>query len=415
MSSETPEELGPRNCDHSESAAGSIAASASKTFRFRPAMIHLLYHVRRRASAYNGAMRALLIWLLLAAAAPAQTWVYPGRQWSSAEPPEAVGFSARRLAALTPFLESLDTSAVMAVAGGRVIYQYGDLRKISYLASCRKSVLAMLYGNYVASGEIPLDKTLRELELDDVGGLLPREREATIEHLLTARSGVYHPASNPGDATDSAPPRGSQEPGTYQLYNNWDFNAAGTVFEKLTGRNLFDALESELARPIGMQDFDRSQHRKGGDLKRSLHPDYHMHLSTRDMARIGYLMLRGGNWDGRQLIPREWVKRIVSLVTPVYDINPPSWREYGQGSLWGYGYMWWVWDDHRREGPFAGAYTARGALGQYITVLPALDLVVAHKTVPERKGGRRRGVSGMHYQAILMHLVAAHCGKNCGS
>jgi hypothetical protein len=44
--------------------------------------------------------------------------------------------------------------------------------------------------------------------------------------------------------------------------------------------------------------------------------------------------------------------------------------------------MWWVWDDHRREGPFAGAYSARGAIGQYITVFPAMDVVVAHKTVP---------------------------------
>jgi CubicO group peptidase (beta-lactamase class C family) len=358
-------------------------------------------------------LRALLCLLLVSIPAATQTYIYPGKQWPEAERAESVGFSGPRLASLTPFLESLDTSAMMAVAGGRVIYRYGDLQKVSYLASCRKSVLAMLYGNYVASGKIPLQKTLRELEFDDVGGLLPREREATVEHLLTARSGVYHPASNAGDATDSAPPRGSQKPGTYQLYNNWDFNAAGAVFEKLAGKDIFDALESDLVRPIGMQDFNRARHRKDGDLKRSIHPAYHMHFSTRDMTRIGYLMLRHGNWDGRQIVPKEWVERIVSLVTPVYDMNPPSWREYGQGSLWGYGYMWWVWDDHRREGAFAGAYTARGAFGQYITVLPALDLVVAHKTVPEMKEGRRRNVSGMQYQAILMHLVAAWCGKNC--
>ena len=65
----------------------------------------------------------------------------------------------------------------------------------------------MLYGNYVASGKIPLQKTLRDLNMDDVGGLLPRELDATVENLITARSGVYHPASYPGDARDSAPPR----------------------------------------------------------------------------------------------------------------------------------------------------------------------------------------------------------------
>ena len=358
--------------------------------------------------------RLLLSLLLACLAVMAEPATFPAQNWSKADKPESVGFSGRRLASLTPFLETLDTSAMMVIAGGRVVYEYGDLQKISYLASCRKSVLAMLYGNYVASGKISLNKTLREMDFKDVGGLLPKELDATVEDLITARSGVYHPASNAGDATDSAPPRGSQKHGTYQLYNNWDFNAAGAVFEKLTGRDIFDALDTDLAKPIGMQDFDRSLHKKGGDLKRSVYPDYHMHFSTRDMARIGYVMLREGNWDGRQLVPREWARRIVSLVSPVYELNPPSWREYAQGSLWGYGYMWWVWDDHRREGPFAGAYTARGAIGQYITVLPALDVVVAHKTVPSATREERfRNVSGMQYQAILMHIVTAYCGKNC--
>jgi len=73
-----------------------------------------------------------------------------------------------------------------------------------------------------------------------------------------------------------------------------------------------------------MQDFDRTLHKKGGDLKVSVHPDYHMHFSTRDTAHIGYLMLREGAWSGRQLVPRDWAKRIVTLVSPVEDVNPPS-------------------------------------------------------------------------------------------
>jgi len=357
--------------------------------------------------------RPLIAIVLTFVALPAQTSVFPAKDWQKADKAESAGFSTQRLQALTPFLKSLDTSAMMVVSHGHVVYEYGDLAKLSYLASCRKSILAMLYGNYVASGQIPLNKTLREMNFDDVGGLLPRELDATVENLITDRSGVYHPASYPGDASDSAPPRGSQKPGTYYLYNNWDFNAAGAVFEKLTGKNIYDALESDLAIPIGMQDFDRSLQKKEGDVKRSVIPAYPIHLSTRDMARIGQLMLREGNWNGRQVIPRDWAKRIVSIVTPVYDMNPPSWKEYAQGSLWGYGYMWWVWDDHRREGPFAGAYSARGAIGQYITVLPALDVVVAHKTVPSTRGERTRNVSGMEYQAILMHIAAAYCGDKC--
>ena len=62
------------------------------------------------------------------------------------------------------------------------------------------------------------------------------------------------------------PRRGSQAPGTYFQYQNWDFNAAGTAFEKLTGKDIFVALEEDLAKPIGMQDFDRARQRKNDEM-----------------------------------------------------------------------------------------------------------------------------------------------------
>jgi CubicO group peptidase (beta-lactamase class C family) len=345
--------------------------------------------------------------------------VFPGKDWERVEKPESIGYSSARLQALRGWLQSLDTTAMMVVVGGRSLFEYGDLTRQSYLASVRKSVLAILYGKYVENGTIQLDKTLGELQFTDVGGLSPREQEATIEHLITARSGVYHLASNPGDNTDSAPPRSSQRPGRYYLYNNWDFNAAGAVFEKLTGRDIYDALETDLARPIGMQDFDRARQQKSGDTSRSQHKAYHMWLSTRDMARIGLLMLRQGNWDGRQVVSREWTRRITSLVTPLNEMNPPELRSLGTGNRWGYGYMWWVWDAPNSPGPFEGAYTGMGAGGQYITVLPKLDMVIAHKTDTSQPpaqgpGNRRRNVSLAEYDSIIRMLIAARCpGGGC--
>jgi CubicO group peptidase (beta-lactamase class C family) len=221
--------------------------------------------------------------------------------------------------------------------------------------------------------------------------------------LIAARSGVYHPASNPGDSLQYAPERGSQEPGTYYLYSNWDFNAAGAVFEKKTGKNIYDVLESDLAVPIGLQDFDRSLHKKTGDAERSQYMEYHMWFSTRDMARLGYLMLRGGAWKGSQVVPAEWARKIVSVRTPVTEMNPEPYRE---GSF-GYGYMWWVWDGPKVKPEYEGAYTARGAYGQYITVFPALDMVVAHKTaVPPR-----RFVNMIQYAGIFERIIAARINK----
>jgi CubicO group peptidase (beta-lactamase class C family) len=338
-----------------------------------------------------------IAWLFLSA------FLLCAQPWERHAKPEDAGYSSARLEALRQWLATGGTTAMMVVADGKSLFEYGDLKHLSYLASVRKSVLAILYGKYVADGTIDLTKTLEQIGLDDLGGLLPQEKKATIEHLITARSGVYHPASNPGDATSSAPPRGSQRPGSYFLYNNWDFNAAGAVFEKLTGRDIYDALETDLARPIGMEDFDRSRQKKTGDLKRSQFPAYHMWLSTRDMARIGQLMLQEGQWQGKTVVSREWVRRIVSLITPHREMNPPAQRSLAVPTRWGYGVMWWVWDAPGAEGPFRGAYTGMGAGGQFITVLPEYKLVVAHKTDVSKS----RPVSGAEYQTILHMLLTS--------
>jgi CubicO group peptidase (beta-lactamase class C family) len=240
----------------------------------------------------------------------------------------------------------------------------------------RKSILAILYGNYVADGTINLDATLEDLQFDDKGGLLPIERKATVKDLITARSGVYHPASNEGDNTDFAPQRGSKVPGTYFLYNNWDFNAAGAVLEKKTGLEVYDIFEQHLAKPLGFQDFRRRSHKKSGDKSQSDHLAYHFLLSTRDMARIGYLMLRDGNWFDEQVVPADWIRRIKTTFTPRSEINPPHVRE----EPFEYGYMWWIYagSDPRLK----GVYTASGAYGQFITVVPDLEIVIAHKVNP---------------------------------
>jgi CubicO group peptidase (beta-lactamase class C family) len=326
--------------------------------------------------------------------------VYPGATWTHVNSPESAGYSRDGLDSVRTILANSTTTGMMVVVGGRVLFEHGDLAQLSYIASARKSILSMLFGNYVASGKIRLTKTLAELGLDDIGGLTPQEKEATIADLLSARSGVYHPASNPGDNLADAPPRGSQRHGAYYLYSNWDFNALGTIFEQETGRNIYDAIDTDIAALIGMQDWKRDIQRKSGDSTLSRHLAYHMVISTRDMARIGYLMLREGRWNDRQVVPRDWVHRSTHLVTPASQVNPaPLRREH-----MGYGYLWWVWDGRDSTGLFDGAYSARGGYGQYITVIPKLDMVVAHKVAvpPDRPS-----VDMPVYEGVLNAIVAA--------
>jgi CubicO group peptidase (beta-lactamase class C family) len=257
----------------------------------------------------------------------------------------------------------------------------------------------MLYGAWVENGTIKLDTTLEQLGMDDIGGLSAGEKQATIEHIITARSGVYHPASYGGDDLAKAPPRNSQKPGSYMLYSNWDFNAAGYIFELLTHRSIYDELQTQLATPLQFQDWDRKAQHKDGDLSVSKYPAYPIWISTRDMARIGYLMLHEGNWNGTQVISKAWARRISSVVTPVTQMNPPERRN----GPYGYGYMWWIWDGPKATGPYTGAYTAIGAVGQWISVFPAANIVVAHKT----HNIYGRSTASASYERILALLFAA--------
>ena len=320
--------------------------------------------------------------------------------WSVAED---AGFSTAGLAQVASYAESLNTTGLVVVAGGQVLHSQGNVTELTYVASVRKSILSILYGRYVADGTIDLDATLGELGLDDESGLLPLEKQATVRDLITARSGVYHPASNDGDDSGAAPARGSQQPGEYFLYNNWDFNAAGAVFELVTGRAIYDALRDDLSVPLGMEDFDRGAQKRSGDLTISRYPAYHMWLSTRDLARIGELMLRKGRWDGVQLVPADWIKSSTSAITPLAEMNPESRR----GGSVGFGMMWWVWDGPAAVGAFEGAFTGAGAYGQYITVLPALDMVVAHKTAVGDGHGFGRRTLFSEYRGILERLAEA--------
>ena len=326
---------------------------------------------------------------------------YPGKTWQKIPNPGALGWSPSRLAEFRKDLEATQASSVFVVYSGKELFEHGTVHKPEFLASTRKSLLSMLYGKYVANGTIRLDSTLADLGIDDVGGISAKEKQATVRDLLQARSGVYHPAANKGDDLGKAPPRDSQEHGTYYLYNNWDFNAAGTIFEKQTGQDIYEAFERDIGAPVQMEDFKASAQHKEHNDRVSIHPAYHFRMSTADLARVGYLMLRQGDWKGKQLVPADWVKETTRVVTPVLDMHPDALRK---GPM-GYGYLWWVWDSWWAKGPYKGAYTGHGLGGQFVTVLPELDLVVAFET-PQRVS---RPIKLSDYLKLLDTLVSAHC------
>ncbi|WP_109851946.1 serine hydrolase [Aquimarina sp. AU58] len=316
--------------------------------------------------------------------------IYPGKNWSRTENPSVTGWDDTWRSVFTRYVvDSTNITGLIIIHKGQVVLEYGDIEENSYIASCRKSILAMLFGKYIENGTINLDKTLAELDINDVSELLPIERKAKIKDLISARSGVYLSGSNGGDFRRYAPKRGSVQPGTHWLYSNWDFNAAGYIFEKETKSTIYDEVESQLAIPLQMEDWDKSLQTKTGNYEISKFPAYHMWFSTRDMARMGLLMLRKGKWKGKQIIPEKWVNEIIKERTSYLEAQKsvPLLKEDGLDL--GYGYMWWL-VENTMDYRLKNAYSAQGALGQNITVYPEIDAVLAFKTKSDY--GRRNSI-----------------------
>ena len=284
----------------------------------------------------------------------------------------------------------------MIVQGGKVVDKWGKTKRPFKCHSMRKSILSALYGPHVASGKIKLASTLGELGIDDnAPSLTATEKKATVVDLLKARSGVYHPALYETKVMAAKrPKRGSHAPGTFWYYNNWDFNAACTIFENQTGRGIFEEFEERLAKPLGMQDFVREEHTQYVTGTDSVHAAYPFRLSARDLARFGLLFARAGGWGGEQLIPQDWVNESTS---------PYSTTERGGG----YGYMWWV----AANGNFYpnvtlpdGAFSASGYRGHKVLVIPQWDLVIVHRVNTFEEEG---SVSSAEFGRLVSLILAA--------
>ncbi len=305
----------------------------------------------------------------------------PRADWKYLQNPSLIGWNNSRLETLKKFLvDSTSISGYMIIHKGRVAFSYGDVTENSYIASCRKSVLALLMGKYVKTGRIDLTKSLREMGINDVNPLLSTEKEATVKDLISARSGIFLQASYGGDNYHEAPPRGSKKAGAYWLYNNWDFNVAGHIFEKESGTGIYDEVATQLAGPLQMQDFKRElQSKDAGDYSKSIYPAYPMWFSTRDMARIGQLMLNRGKWGDKQLIDSTWIAEVTTPKTNYDEVNQNISDFRSSKYKFGYGYMWWLWQDVNDE-KYKNAYCAMGVMGQNISVFPNADVVIVYKT-----------------------------------
>ncbi|MDP1579149.1 MAG: serine hydrolase [Candidatus Didemnitutus sp.] len=350
--------------------------------------------VHRLCSLVRCSVVGFALWAVATAVA-----AFPGSSWEIAARPEDHGFDVAKLAEAQAYAATINTDAVMVVHDGVVVTQWGEVARKFKTPSLRKSFLATLYGRAVRDGVINLDATLADLGLDDTPPLSEEEKRATVRDCLKSRSGIYHDAlyETPG-MKKRKPARHSVRAGTHWYYNNYDFNIAGFIYEKATGRKIFEAIYAEIGAPIGMQDFKPSdgQYVNGTE---SIYPAYPFRVTARDLARFGLLMLRRGQWNGQQVIDAAWVDQ--------------STRYHSDAALYagdGYGYMWWVARDFNKFPHLPnvkipeGSYSARGAGGHHVLIMPAYDLVIVHRVNTDIADRR---VSDAEFGRLVHLLLAA--------
>lgn len=321
-------------------------------------------------------MPCLLFGLVLSACALAAKPSYPGQTWQKVTTPETQGWSSAKLTLAREYSPSIGSAAVMIVVNGEILAEWGDTTRKIDVRSITKSLMNALYGIAVAEGKINIQSTLAELGVDDKRPpLTVGEKQTRIVDLLQARSGVYHFSGiDTAMMRENMPAAGSHPPGTFWFYHNWDFCALGGIYEQTTQRSRFTDFEQLIAQPLEMEDFALTDTAYEWGSRESVFPWYRFRLSARDLARFGLLYLRQGQWKGTQMIPAEW---IADSIKPYSDAS-----EWGCG---GYGMLWWVTVDGRlfpdveiSDNAFAGT----GRAGDYLVIIPDLDLVVVHRTNP---------------------------------
>jgi len=307
-----------------------------------------------------------------AAAARSEPASFPDREWVQYATPKDAGYDADKLAEARRWAEQAGSAAVFIVQSGHVVAAWGDIQRKFKCHSVRKSLLNALIGIHVAEGHIDLEESLADLGIDDIEPLSEREKRAKVIDLLQARSGVYHPAAKePPSIKRSRPPRGSHAPGEFFFYNNWDFNTLGVIFEQETGKKIFEEFDARIARPVGMEDFHISDGHYELAPTLSKYPAYAFRMSTRDLARFGWLFANDGRWKDRQIVPASWVDESTSAHSQI------------PGDI-AYGYLWWVWDHgvHADAFPHLARYknfAAQGTGGQHIFVIPEIGFVLVHR------------------------------------
>ena len=312
--------------------------------------------------------RASALAILLVTAAPCVSAAQVALPRST---PEAQGISSR---AILDFVEAADRNidtlhSFMILRHGHVIAQAWwkpeAADKPHILNSVSKSFNAAAVGLAIQDGKLDLDDHVLKF-FPSAAPDRPSEnlKAMRVRDLLTMSGGHETEPKAVGGA-----PSVEQflahpvpfTPGTHFQYNTMGSYVLSAIVTKATGQTTLEYLKSRLFEPLGIENPRWDSSPEGFSLG-----GYGLWLRTEDMAKFGQLYLQKGRWEGRQLIPQNWVEQSTSK--QISNSNETH-SQIGPDWVQGYGFQFWRCRHN--------AFRADGAAGQFIVVMPDQDVVIA--------------------------------------
>jgi CubicO group peptidase (beta-lactamase class C family) len=294
---------------------------------------------------------------------------WPTEGWQESTPEEQ-GIDSGKLAdALLAMREQkVNIHSLLIVRNGRLIldayfYPY-DGTSVHNLRSDTKSVTTTLIGIAIDQGKLRLDSPMLSFFPDiTISHPDPLLQTITVKDLAMMANGL----ESTGMAQDeftlqqmeysedylqfALDRKMAAKPGTKFVYDSPGMHILSGILQKATGLTELEFARQYLFEPLGIQDFVWPSDSQG-----YTHGWSNLHLLPRDAAKIGYLWLYGGQWEGRQLISADWVKAASKTqIKTGMDDN--------------YSYGWWITDEN-------GSVSAVGRGGQYIKAVPTFNAIV---------------------------------------
>lgn len=286
--------------------------------------------------------------------------------------PEREGVSSRVLLDLLKAWKGLDSlNSFIIVRRGKVIaeHYYAPYRPETphMLFSLTKSFTSLAIGFAEQEGllslEDPAVKFFPEKTFKQDGAVL---KKVTIRHLLTMSGG--HETCPLLSLTDEERARITDytqaffdapfvyAPGEKFVYNSAGSHVLAAIIRQVTGVNMTEYLTPRLLKPLNITSFRVMTSPEGVEMG-----GWGGMACTRDLAKVGECIRLGGVWNGKQIIPAEYLRQATSFQMDNSANEAPDWKV-------GYGYQFW----QSRHG-----FRGDGACGQYILVLPEADMVIA--------------------------------------